>query len=73
MVANPMVVTAVDENQASKILGVAVQTLRNWRHLRRGPAYVKMGRSVRYQVKDLEAYLQRKKIDPEVNMWSIRP
>jgi hypothetical protein len=73
MAANPMVVTAVDENQASKILGVAVQTLRNWRHLRRGPAYVKMGRSVRYQVKDLEAYLQRKKIDPEVNIWNIRP
>jgi predicted DNA-binding transcriptional regulator AlpA len=73
MVANSMLVTAVDERQASKLLGVAVQTLRNWRHLRRGPAYVKMGRSVRYQVKDLEAYLQRKKIDPELNIWSIRP
>lgn len=57
---------AVNEKQAAKFLGVAVQTLRNWRHIRRGPAYVKMGRSVRYQINDLVDYLTRKKIDPEV-------
>jgi hypothetical protein len=55
----------VDEIQAAKILGRAVQTLRNDRHLRQGPAYIKLGRSVRYQVKDLIDYLQRNKIDPE--------
>jgi predicted site-specific integrase-resolvase len=73
MVANPMVFTAVDERQASKLLGVAVQTLRNWRHLRRGPAYVKMGRSVRYEVKDLETYLHKKKVDPESILCTLRP
>jgi hypothetical protein len=55
----------VDENEAARIIGRAVQTLRNDRHLRQGPAYIKLGRSVRYQVKDLIDYLQRNKIDPE--------
>jgi len=41
----------VDDKEAAKILGFKnVQTLRNWRHLSRGPAYSKMGRSVRYRV-----------------------
>lgn len=62
---NKTTVQALDENRAAAILGVAVQTLRNWRHLRKGPAYVKMGRSVRYQIVDLESYLQRSKINPE--------
>ena len=62
-------VQALDEKMASKILGVAVQTLRNWRHQRRGPVYVKMGRSVRYQMDDLENYIQKQKIDPEGGTW----
>jgi len=66
---NNLNVSAVNEKRAAQFLGVAVQTLRNWRHLRRGPAYVKMGRSVRYQVEDLKAYLLNKRIDPE---WSLR-
>jgi predicted site-specific integrase-resolvase len=65
---NQSIIQNLDENQAAKILGVAVQTLRNWRHQCRGPAYVKMGRSVRYQVNDLVDYLNKKKIDPELSM-----
>ena len=38
----------VNDREAAKFLGNKVQTLRNWRHLRRGPAYIKLGRSVRY-------------------------
>jgi len=62
---------AVDENRvvnetaAAEILGRAVQTLRNDRHLRKGPPYIKMGRSIRYQVSDLFDYLERCRIDPE--------
>jgi hypothetical protein len=55
---------AVNEIRASEYLGTAVQTLRNWRNQRRGPAYVKLGRSVRYLVKDLESYLMKNRIDP---------
>lgn len=56
---------AIDEKQAAIILGIAVQTLRNWRHQRRGPAYVKMGRSIRYMLVDLDEYLETRKINPE--------
>ena len=59
-----IIVKTVDEKAAARILGVAVQTLRNWRHFRKGPAYIKMGRSVRYQIKDLQEYLDDRRIDP---------
>jgi hypothetical protein len=65
---NQGMIQSLDENLASKVLGVAVQTLRNWRHQRRGPAYVKMGRSVRYEFNDLVDYLNKKKIDPEMGI-----
>ncbi len=57
-------VKTVDEKTAARILGIAVQTLRNWRHVRRGPAYVKMGRSVRYQLRDIQAYIDERRVDP---------
>ncbi len=56
---------SMDEKQASKFLNVAVQTLRNWRHRRKGPVYVKLGRSVRYLLADLENYIQGRRINPE--------
>ena len=55
----------VDERKAAEILGRAIQTLRNDRHLRKGPAYIKMGRSIRYQVSDLLDYIEKNRIDPE--------
>lgn len=58
---------SLDEKQAARLLAVAVQTLRNWRHQRRGPAYIKMGRAVRYQIKDLEDFMDKRKIDPDQN------
>ena len=54
-----------DEKEAARVLGVAIQTLRNWRHKRKGPAYHKIGKAVRYRMADLEAYLQECRIDPE--------
>ena len=61
-------IRSLDEKEAAKILGLAVQTLRNWRHLRKGPKYVKLGRSIRYRYEDLEEFIQKKKIDPE-SVW----
>ena len=55
----------VNEVQASKILCRAVQTLRNDRHLRQGPPYIKLGRSIRYRVSDLMGYMEKHRIDPE--------
>ena len=55
----------VNETQAAEILGRAVQTLRNDRHLRKGPAYLKLGRSFKYRMNDLFDYMERHRIDPE--------
>ncbi|SPD72007.1 conserved hypothetical protein [uncultured Desulfobacterium sp.] len=55
----------LDERQVSGILGIAVQTLRNWRHESRGPAYAKLSRSVRYRMADIEQYVAQNRIDPE--------
>jgi hypothetical protein len=52
--------------QAAKFLSVSVQTVRKWRFYRKGPAYVRMGRSIRYQKKDLLAYLGDNRIDPTI-------
>jgi hypothetical protein len=46
---------AVGEREAVAILGVSIQTARNWRHLGRGPRYCKYGRAVRYLLADLLA------------------
>ncbi|MGA0585603.1 helix-turn-helix transcriptional regulator [Dyella sp. KRB-257] len=44
----------IDENEAAAILSTAVRTLRNWRALRKGPRYRKIGaRMVRYHRADL--------------------
>ncbi|MFC5526141.1 helix-turn-helix transcriptional regulator [Rhodanobacter ginsengisoli] len=49
----------VDEHQAAAILSTAVRTLRNWRALRKGPHYRKIGaRMVRYHRADLAAFQQ---------------
>lgn len=46
---------------AAKFLGLATQTLDNWRSTGRGPRFVKLGTRVVYQRADLEAYLAANK------------
>ncbi|MBN2178231.1 MAG: helix-turn-helix domain-containing protein [Deltaproteobacteria bacterium] len=52
----------VNENEASMITGVSVQTLRNWRSQGKAFNYTKVGRSVRYAVNDLHDYMEAHKI-----------
>lgn len=59
-----MDVVFVTDVEAAKILSVAAQTLRNWRCMGRGPAYVKRHRMVRYKVADLLAFMNAGRIDP---------
>ena len=47
---------ALNENQAANLLGVSVRTLQAWRVRGGGPAFVKMGRAVRYQRRALVAF-----------------
>lgn len=46
----------INETEAAELLKLNVKTLRNYRALKRGPAFVKVGRSVRYWVSEVLAY-----------------
>ncbi len=54
----------LDTEQASILTGVAVQTLEILRSRRDGPAFYKVGRSVRYAVRDLRAWMERDRHEP---------
>ena len=49
---------ALNENQAAEFLGVSVRTLQAWRVRGGGPRYCKLGRSVRYQKRELVRFQQ---------------
>jgi phage terminase Nu1 subunit (DNA packaging protein) len=57
--------TYINEQAVSEITGFKLPTLRNHRHLRKGIPYIKAGRSVRYDLEDVESYMKRHRIDPE--------
>lgn len=53
----------VNDHEAATILGVAVQTLRIWRSTGRyALPFSKIGRTVRYRVSDLEAFIQSRSV-----------
>jgi len=56
-----------NEQQVSERLGVALQTLRNWRCQRVALPFYRIGRAVRYRVKDVEAYLDSKRVEIQDN------
>jgi predicted DNA-binding transcriptional regulator AlpA len=42
--------------EVSHKYGIAVGTLAQWRHHKKGPLFMKFGRSVRYRIEDLEKW-----------------
>jgi predicted DNA-binding transcriptional regulator AlpA len=55
----------VSDLETAGLLGVSRGTLANWRCQRtQGPAFVKVGRLVRYRLADVEAWLARNTVDP---------
>lgn len=55
----------LDEKETALTVKKAVQTLRNDRHNNRGLPYIKLGRSVRYSMEDIEKYVAARKIETE--------
>lgn len=47
----------MSREHAAKYLGVAAQTLANWRSLGRGPKSLKLGGKVFYRITDLDAFI----------------
>ena len=50
------------EKQVAEITGISLSTLRNERSLGQGIPYVKLGRSVRYNLYDVIDYMESRKI-----------
>lgn len=55
----------LNEKQVAGLTGMAVQTLRNWRHRGTGPSYVKLNTTVRYSWQDVCAYMEGNKVITE--------
>jgi hypothetical protein len=56
----------LDEKEAAAFLGLkSSRLLQAWRRRRTGPAWVRVGRQIRYQPQDLRAYLNANRVDPE--------
>ena len=54
------------ETEAAARLGLKVATLRAWRHRGRGPAYVRLGRAIRYLAIDVDEFLKSNRYRPTV-------
>jgi hypothetical protein len=48
----------VNDAEIEATFGISRRTLQNWRVLGRGPIYRKFGSSVRYNLADLEAWIE---------------
>ena len=66
MTAHEKNIELIDEVELSQQTKRAVQTIRNDRFEGRGIPYVKIGRSVRYRVCDIQAFLE-KNLVPTIN------
>jgi hypothetical protein len=58
MPKNEMRQRFLTEEQAAALMGQSVRTLRNWRLFNKGPRFRKFSRSVRYDIRDLEAFFE---------------
>jgi predicted DNA-binding transcriptional regulator AlpA len=49
----------VTEKEAARFLSMSFRTLQSWRSERKGPPYLKLGRSIRYRMSDLLAWTEK--------------
>lgn len=55
----------VDEKAVAEMLGISIPLVRKWRFFNTGgPPYVKLGRAVRYDLADVEAFLRARRVAP---------
>ena len=53
------------ESEAAELLGVTPQTLSVWRCTKRySLAWIKCGRLIRYRAKDLDTFIQSRRVQP---------
>ena len=52
----------LNEQEAAEFFGLRPQTLALWRHQSKGPPYIKLGSSVRYDFKELRAFSHSQRV-----------
>jgi predicted DNA-binding transcriptional regulator AlpA len=52
-----------DERLLAQTLAVSISTIRRWRRTGDGPSFVRFGKSVRYRIADVEAWVAAKTRD----------
>lgn len=57
-----MELSFITSAQVAKMFGVQEDTVSRWRQRNTGPAFYKVGRSIRYDVKEIERILVRKNL-----------
>lgn len=57
MESGPTDTRLLNDRELAARLGVSLGTARRWRQFRAGPKYIKLGSAVRYQLSDVEAWL----------------
>lgn len=55
---------AVDEREAAKIVDYTPAAMRLWRREGRGPAFIRVGRSIRYLPSDLRDWQRAHRVEP---------
>jgi hypothetical protein len=61
----PIPSTTVTERDAAAYIGLTVAYLRKARYLGdRGPAYLRIDRTIRYRIADLDAWLEQHRVEP---------
>ena len=61
----------LNTNQLAKVLGISSKTLSAYRRDGTGPEYVKLGHLVRYQMEDVQAWLEEKK-KPVISLRELK-
>ena len=59
-VVSPVFVT---DKELAVILGLKLQTLRNYRSMKKGPPFCKLERSIRYSIADAIEWMQKRRIE----------
>lgn len=56
--------TTITEQEAAPYIGLSQAWLRVARREGRGPAYLRIGRAIRYRTEDLDAYMSAHRVEP---------
>lgn len=57
MLTSPTSDRLLDTRAAARRLGLSPGTLQNWRHRGQGPAFVRLGKAIRYDEGDLSNFI----------------